>query len=104
MGVSDLDGSTYQGIKGAIHYAITFVKLCYDKRILPQALILSRSSVNAFLLHKRGSKELCDKKKDINGDNSPTVPQEKRVVPLLMVWMSRCGGGKIGADSQEDTE
>lgn len=43
---------------------------------------------------------MCDKQKDINGDNSPTVPQEKRVVPLLMVWMSRCGGRKIGADSQ----
>lgn len=70
------------------------------KRILPQAPLLSRSSVNAFLLHERRGKELCDKQKDINGDNSPTVPQEKRVVPLLMVWMSRCGGGKIGADSQ----
>lgn len=35
------------------------------------------------------------KQKDIkadNEDNSPTVPQERRVVPLLMVWSSRCGG------------
>lgn len=28
--------------------------------------------------------------------NSPTEPQEKRVVPLLMVWMSRCGGRHVG--------
>lgn len=48
MGVSDLDGSTYLWIKGAIHYAITFVKLCYDKTILPEALILSSFSMNAF--------------------------------------------------------
>lgn len=31
-----------------------------------------------------------------NGMNSPTEPQEKRVVPLLMVWMSRCGGRHVG--------
>lgn len=55
MGVSDLDGSTYPGITGAVHYAITFVKLCHDKGIFPEALILSRFSVNAFLLYVRGS-------------------------------------------------
>lgn len=37
-------------------------------------------------------------------DNLPTVPQGKRVVPLLIVWSSRCGGwAKRGADSQGGT-
>lgn len=35
---------------------------------------------------------MVERQKNTNGINSPTVPQEKRVVPLLMVWMSRCGG------------
>lgn len=56
--------------------------------------------MNAFLLHGRGSKEGKTNREE-NGDNSPTVPQEKRVVPLLMVWRSRCGDQ---ADSQRDTK
>lgn len=71
------------------------------KRIPPQPSLLSRSWVNAagrkmniFIAWKR-KRRRNSKHKDINvdnGDNSPTVPQEKRVVPLLMVWRSRCGG------------
>ena len=38
---------------------------------------------------------------EINGDNAPTVPQEKRVVPLLMVWSSRCGGQATVRDTKK---
>lgn len=33
-------------------------------------------------------------KRFLISDNLPTVAQEKRVVPLLMVWSSRCKGQK----------
>lgn len=39
------------------------------------------------------------KQNNINDDNSPTVPQEKRVVPLLIVWMSRYGDRNKGRQS-----
>lgn len=33
-----------------------------------------------------------DKQRDINRDHPPTVPRERRVVPLLMLWNLCCGG------------
>ena len=98
-GVADLDGSTYQGIKGGdpLRCYIREISL-WQKRSPRQPSILSRSWVIA---KKKRSKD-----KDIKwdkGDDSPTVPQEKRVVPLLMVWRSRCGGrADRGADGQGD--
>lgn len=36
--------------------------------------------------------------------NSPTVPWEKRVVPLLMVWMSRCSNTNRGDSKQNKVQ
>lgn len=47
-----------------------------------------------FIVRKRETRK--DKQKVMNWDNSPTVPQEKRVVPLLIVWSSHWGGQENG--------
>lgn len=95
LGVAELDSSTYQGIKGAIPYDVTFVKLCSDNRILPHTTdTVEIYKQCIFLIARKRKQKMNDKQKSMNGDDSPTLPREKRVVPLLMVWVSHCGGRK----------
>lgn len=46
-------------------------------------------ALNKWKQEQRGKDKQKDIKRD-NEDNSPTVPRERRVVPLLMVGTSHC--------------